>query len=158
MPKYGQSFYTFMTFSTMHLGLSYHENRLVEAGVWVLKKWRQSRALQQLSMSDYSKDQRETFLYKLSLQPGLELFRHVVFASSWQDQYAPFDSARSFVPRGEGAVSRAGQPLLGDSRKESEQQHREQRQMLEKRGRHQLWLEGQRGARRATHSCRIGRG
>ncbi|CAD7971071.1 unnamed protein product [Amoebophrya sp. A25] len=96
-PKYGNSFYSYITFSTMHLGLSYHENRLVEAGVWVLKKWRQSRALQQLSMSDYSNDLRESFLYKLSLQPGLNLFRHVVFVSSWQDQYAPFDSARAEV-------------------------------------------------------------
>ena len=68
----------------MHLGLSYTGNRLVEAGVWVLKKWRQSEALRQLSLSDVAtktatayEDLKGTFLYRLSVAPGLELFQHV---------------------------------------------------------------------------------
>lgn len=31
---------------------------------------------------------------KLSEQPGLEHFKHLIFVSSFQDQFAPFDSAR----------------------------------------------------------------
>lgn len=41
-----------------------------------------------------SKDFEQTALYRLSQARGLEFFKHVILVSSYQDQYAPFDSAR----------------------------------------------------------------
>jgi hypothetical protein len=34
------------------------------------------------------------FLYKLSKEKGLEHFKNIILISSYQDMYAPFDSAR----------------------------------------------------------------
>mmetsp|Transcript_31134 Transcript_31134/g.30585 ORF Transcript_31134/g.30585 Transcript_31134/m.30585 type:complete len:119 (+) Transcript_31134:1264-1620(+) len=61
--------------------------------MWLLKTWRKSRCLQQLRMGD-SKNLEECFLYKLSEMKGLSWFKHIVLVSSYQDSYAPFDSAR----------------------------------------------------------------
>lgn len=33
-------------------------------------------------------------LYRLSQQKGMDWFKHIILISSYQDQYAPFDSAR----------------------------------------------------------------
>lgn len=44
-------------------------------------------------MSD-SKNMEDTCLYKLSNAKGLLWFKNVALVSSYQDQYAPFDSAR----------------------------------------------------------------
>lgn len=33
-------------------------------------------------------------LFKLSKHPGLEWFKHLMLIGSYQDQYAPYDSAR----------------------------------------------------------------
>ena len=41
-----------------------------------------------------SKNMEETTIYKLSCAIGLSWFKNIVFVSSYQDQYAPFDSAR----------------------------------------------------------------
>lgn len=40
------------------------------------------------------KNLEECCLYKLSCLPGLNWFKNVALVSSYQDQYAPFDSAR----------------------------------------------------------------
>ena len=58
-----------------------------------LNKWKGSVSLKQIGMSD-NLDPKETFLYKLSQKAGLEWFKHIALISSYQDQYAPFDSAR----------------------------------------------------------------
>eukprot|EP00362_Geleiidae_sp_MMETSP1317_P000855 CAMPEP_0201282906 /NCGR_PEP_ID=MMETSP1317-20130820/7012_1 /ASSEMBLY_ACC=CAM_ASM_000770 /TAXON_ID=187299 /ORGANISM="Undescribed Undescribed, Strain Undescribed" /LENGTH=65 /DNA_ID=CAMNT_0047597213 /DNA_START=401 /DNA_END=598 /DNA_ORIENTATION=+ len=44
-------------------------------------------------MSD-NKETNQTFMMKLSLGKGLEWFKHIAFITSYQDQYAPFESAR----------------------------------------------------------------
>lgn len=44
-------------------------------------------------MTDAS-NARDCFIYKLSTLPGLEWFKHVALVSSYQDNYAPFESAR----------------------------------------------------------------
>jgi hypothetical protein len=44
-------------------------------------------------MSDNS-DMTKTFMFKLSEAKGLEWFKNVILVSSYQDSYAPFDSAR----------------------------------------------------------------
>lgn len=39
-------------------------------------------------------DLEQSFMYKLSQMKGLDWFQHIILASSYQDSYAPFDSAR----------------------------------------------------------------
>ena len=48
----GPFFFTYLTFSTMHLGLCYNVNRLVTAGVWLLKRVRDAPSLAQMALSD----------------------------------------------------------------------------------------------------------
>ena len=47
-------------------------------------------------MTDYDETGsiESCYLYKLSQERGLEWFKNVIFVSSYQDMYAPFDSAR----------------------------------------------------------------
>jgi Putative serine esterase (DUF676)/Protein FAM135 len=92
----------FMTFSSPHLGYMYHSSTVVSAGMWFLKKLKKSLSISQLTMTD-SPDPEESFLVKLSLLPGLEWFKHIAFVSSYQDSYAPFESAR--VEVGQDAAS-----------------------------------------------------
>ena len=70
-------------------------------GLWALKTWKSSVSLNQLALSD-AKEIKYCYLYELShkdviklLLQGLELFQNVVFVSSHQDSYAPFESARA---------------------------------------------------------------
>jgi len=77
-------FYTYMSLSSPHLGYMYNSNKLFDAGMWFLKKWRKSKCLVQLSMSDH-KNMEETVLYKLSTTSGLQHFKNVVLISSFQD-------------------------------------------------------------------------
>merc|ERR1711977_235005 len=92
LQEYASKMYTFLTFSSPHLGYSKTSMSLFNTGFWLLKKWRKSTCLEQLSLTDNS-DVRETFMFKLSKTRGLEFFRNVVLVSSYQDQYAPFESA-----------------------------------------------------------------
>jgi len=93
LEEYSEKFFSYLSLSSPHLGYMYNSSRLFDAGMWVLKKWRKSKCLQQLSMSD-DKNMEETCLYKLSCQKGLSWFKNVALVCSYQDQYAPFDSAR----------------------------------------------------------------
>jgi hypothetical protein len=86
--------FTFLSFSTPHLGIFQDKISLFNTGFWVLKKWKQSTFLQQISMADHE-DPRQTLLYKLSQARCLEHFQTVVFMSSVEDQYGPFRSARA---------------------------------------------------------------
>jgi len=63
-------FYTYMSLSSPHLGYMYNSSKLFDAGMWFLKKWRKSKCLLQLSMTD-AKDTEQTALYKLSQASGL---------------------------------------------------------------------------------------
>ncbi len=82
-----------MSLSSPHLGYIYSKSNLVDAGMWILKKWKKSKSLEQLSLSDTS-DLSESCLFKLSESPGLNWFKHVYLVSSHQDFYAPFESTR----------------------------------------------------------------
>jgi hypothetical protein len=85
--------YMFMTFASPHLGFMYSSSKIVSAGLWVLRKWRKSMCLKQLTMTD-DKDLRQTFIYNLSKTSCLDNFHKVIFAGSCQDTYSPYDSAR----------------------------------------------------------------
>jgi len=77
-------FYTYISLSSPHMGYMYNSNKLFDAGMWFLKKWRKSKCLMQLSMTD-SKNIEETALFKLSTFNGLCYFKNVVLVSSFQD-------------------------------------------------------------------------
>lgn len=93
LEKYSGLMHSYISLSTPHLGVVGKSNKLVEIGLWFLKKWNKSTSLTQLSMSD-SPDRSKSYLFKLSNQPGLNHFRYIVLLSSHQDSYAPFESAR----------------------------------------------------------------
>ncbi len=89
LSKYQNKMYTYLSLGSPHLGYQYSDSKLIEAGIWLLKKWRKSKSLAQLS----DNSDKSTFLVRLSLSPGLAWFQQVVLVSSFQDQYVPFDSA-----------------------------------------------------------------
>jgi predicted alpha/beta hydrolase family esterase len=93
LEKYKDKFHGFMTLCSPHLGYMYKSSKVFDTGMWFLKKWKKSIVLNQLGMTD-SKNIEQTTIYLLSQQPGLEWFKHIILVSSFQDQYAPFDSAR----------------------------------------------------------------
>lgn len=65
-----------------HLGYMYKSGKLFSTGMWVLKAWKKSIVLNQLSMTD-SKVMEQTAIYELSQTKGLEWFKHVVLLSSF---------------------------------------------------------------------------
>lgn len=82
-----------MSLSSPHLGYMYSTSKLVDAGLWILKKWKKSKSLEQLCLTD-NPNLTETCLYKLSEFSGLNWFKHIYLISSHQDLYAPFESTR----------------------------------------------------------------
>ena len=93
MGKFRERFFTFLSLSGPHLGTLYSTSSLVNMGMWLIQKWKKSSSLLQMSLRDHQ-DVRQTFLYKLSLKPGLQYFKNVLFVGSHQDHYVPYHSAR----------------------------------------------------------------
>jgi len=93
LAEYSGKMHLFMTLSSPHLGYMYNSSKIIDAGMWILKKWKKSVSLIELSMTD-DEDPEKTYLYKLSTKKGLGWFKNLALVSSYQDQYAPFDSAR----------------------------------------------------------------
>ncbi|EEA04698.1 uncharacterized protein CMU_037630 [Cryptosporidium muris RN66] len=96
LKQFKQNFFLFWTLSTPHLGYLSSSSKLVNVGVWLMKKWKNSPCLTQLTLSD-SYNIEETYLYKLAIENShyLSSFKYIVFCSSHQDMYAPYDSARA---------------------------------------------------------------
>ena len=93
LSKYKDLMYTYFSLSSPHLGYMYSSSKLVGAGMWFLKQWKGAESLKQLSMTDESVPE-DTFIFKLSKLEGLKWFKNVGLISSFEDQYAPYDSAR----------------------------------------------------------------
>lgn len=93
LPEYHAKLFTYCSLSSPHLGYMYAANTLFKTGLWVAKKIRKSECLHQLSMTD-KLDKEDAFISELARTPGLEHFCYVALVSSYQDQYAPFESAR----------------------------------------------------------------
>lgn len=93
LENYASKMHMYISLSSPHLGYMYNSSKIIDAGMWFLKKWRKSKCLQQLSMSEHT-NLRQCFLYELSSKKGLGWFKHIMLVSSYQDQYAPYDSAR----------------------------------------------------------------
>ena len=109
---FSSKFHTYLSLSGPHLGTMYNNSNLgkvikikksglyklyiffsVNAGMWVMQRWKKSGSLQQLALKDHS-DIRQTFMYKLSENSNLHLFKSVLLAGSSQDKYVPIHSAR----------------------------------------------------------------
>mmetsp|Transcript_28794 Transcript_28794/g.51242 ORF Transcript_28794/g.51242 Transcript_28794/m.51242 type:complete len:664 (+) Transcript_28794:22-2013(+) len=93
LDKLKLNFYSYISLFSPHLGCFGSSNGLVNAGMWVLRRFTHSPCLDQLSLSD-AEDLHNTFLYTLSCLPGLNWFKNVVLISSIQDGYVPLESAR----------------------------------------------------------------
>ena len=65
LQDYSSKMKTFMSFSSHHLGFMYNSSTIIDAGIWFLKKWKKSKSLKQLTMSD-ARRYEDTFIYKLS--------------------------------------------------------------------------------------------
>ncbi|VDN51093.1 unnamed protein product [Dracunculus medinensis] len=72
-----------------------HSMRVLKAlfpGIAFVQWWKNSISLEQLSLRD-SDSVRETFLYRLSLNNSLGLFKYVLLVGSYNDAYVPYHSA-----------------------------------------------------------------
>ncbi|CAE7775115.1 fam135b [Symbiodinium sp. CCMP2456] len=93
LQEFKDKMFTFITFSSPHVGYFLKNISLFHLGLKVLQSWRGSQCLTQLSMAD-ADDPRQTMIYK---PPGLfriQYFQNVVLVSCASDSYGPFDSAR----------------------------------------------------------------
>ncbi|TNN15086.1 hypothetical protein EWB00_001646 [Schistosoma japonicum] len=93
MEPYLSKLHTFLSLSGPHLGTVYNSSGLINMGIWVMQKIKKSESLSQLRMRD-DQDLRNTYLYRLSTSPGLDLFRYVLLVGSPQDRYVPYHSTR----------------------------------------------------------------
>ncbi|PFH32608.1 serine esterase (DUF676) protein [Besnoitia besnoiti] len=109
---YGSHFFLYLSLSSPHFGFVKSKSRLVSIGVWLLKKWRKSLCLQQLTLSD-AKDYASTFLYRLSRRPGLNEFRHICLVASSQDTYAPLQSAAILLQQPRAHSHASSMPAVG---------------------------------------------
>lgn len=50
--EYKDKFHTFMSFSSPHIGYKVNASSVIEAGIWVLQKVKNSICLRQLTMSE----------------------------------------------------------------------------------------------------------
>jgi len=44
--------HSFLSLSSPHLGYLYNNNKIIDAGIWILKKLKNSKSLDQLTMVD----------------------------------------------------------------------------------------------------------
>ena len=110
LAAFSSKFHTYLSLSGPHLGTMYNNSNLgqynvlcskftdlylslVNAGMWVMQRWKKSGSLQQLALKD-SSDIRKIFMYKLCENSNLHLFKNVLLAGSSQDKYVPLHSAR----------------------------------------------------------------
>jgi len=61
---YSSKMHLFMTFSSAHLGYM-NSSRLIDTGMWLMRQWKRSKCLQELSLAD-APDIKDSFIFKLS--------------------------------------------------------------------------------------------
>lgn len=102
LEKFKSLFHSFVTLSSPHLGYCYSNSKLIDVGLWLINNWQKCESILQLTMQDIPANSNpkakfnieDTFLYKLSLEKGLEWFKKLTFLASRQDLYVPYFSAR----------------------------------------------------------------
>ena len=75
LKEFSDRFCSFISFSSPHLGFLYGSSNLVDAGLWVMKKFMKIQSINQLSLKDAKKIE-DCFLYKLS---KMEVINFVFF-------------------------------------------------------------------------------
>jgi hypothetical protein len=97
--------HTLITLNSPHLGLCYNQRAanwgtknevtslIVCLGIQILQFWKNSKSLEQLTMRDAPNFQ-DTFLYKLSANGALALFKTVILVGSYLDVYVPLHSGK----------------------------------------------------------------
>ncbi|KAL8450266.1 hypothetical protein Emag_003289 [Eimeria magna] len=110
----GSRFHSYLSLSSPHFGYLKGRSRLVSLGLWVLKKWRKSLCLQQLTLSD-SRDARQCLLYRLSRCDCLGLFKYVCLVASTQDTYAPLHSAAMLPMHHQETAAAAAAAAAGEA-------------------------------------------
>ncbi|XP_044511003.1 protein FAM135B-like isoform X2 [Mangifera indica] len=111
MEPYLRHLYTYVSLSGPHLGYLYSSNSLFNSGLWLLKKFKNTQCIHQLTLTD-NPDLQKTFFYKLS-KKTLENFRHIILLSSPQDGYVPYHSARiELCPAASWDYSKRGKVFL----------------------------------------------
>ncbi|GAB2292886.1 hypothetical protein Dimus_027113 [Dionaea muscipula] len=93
MEPYLRYLHTYVSVSGPHLGYLYSSNSLFNSGLWILKKFKNTRCIHQLTFTD-DPDLYNTFFYKLCQQKTLDNFKNIILLSSPQDGYVPYHSAR----------------------------------------------------------------
>ncbi|ETO12547.1 hypothetical protein RFI_24829, partial [Reticulomyxa filosa] len=73
--------HTFISLAVCHCGYLFGRSRALQAGFWVMRSWKKSLALSQLSLTDHD-NPRKTFVYQLSMKPGLEYFKNVLLCKT----------------------------------------------------------------------------
>ncbi|CAM9747165.1 unnamed protein product [Ectocarpus sp. 4 AP-2014] len=108
MVPYLTSMQCFVTLACPHLGQTSTPLSFFKTGAWAVRKLTGLQVLHELDLDD-ADDPRETALYRLSLSPGLERFRTIVFAANPRDGFVPLHSASVRTPpEGDAAGSSAG--------------------------------------------------
>lgn len=79
---YSKQMYSYMSLGSPHLGYIKTYSALVDTGFWMIRRWKKSIPLMELSQED-AKEPNETFLYRLSGEEGLGWFRNVVLCGSY---------------------------------------------------------------------------
>ena len=82
LEKYKDKFHGYLTLCSPHLGYMYKSSKLITTSMWVLKSWKKSTVLNQLTMTD-NKTIEQTALYRLSQVKGTEWFKHIILISSY---------------------------------------------------------------------------
>eukprot|EP00638_Chattonella_subsalsa_P019391 CAMPEP_0117886540 /NCGR_PEP_ID=MMETSP0950-20121206/20430_1 /TAXON_ID=44440 /ORGANISM="Chattonella subsalsa, Strain CCMP2191" /LENGTH=466 /DNA_ID=CAMNT_0005743905 /DNA_START=57 /DNA_END=1457 /DNA_ORIENTATION=- len=85
--------HSFISLSSPHLGCPYSASHVIKTGMWAIRKFMKIKVLEELELKDHEVP-TETYLYRLSLMPGLRYFKHLVLVSAHQDKYVPSYSAR----------------------------------------------------------------
>ena len=93
LEEFKDKFWLYLSLSSPHLGYVFSDSTLIKTGIWVLKRWKGSKSLEQFTQND-NKDLNETCLYKLSEYNGLNWFKYIYLLSSHQDNYSPYESSR----------------------------------------------------------------
>jgi hypothetical protein len=93
LEKFKDKFWMYISLSSPHLGYAFSESTLIKTGIWFLKRWKNSKCLEQFLQND-NINLDETCIYKLSNYDGLNWFNYVYLLSSHQDNYSPYESSR----------------------------------------------------------------
>ncbi|CAK76768.1 unnamed protein product (macronuclear) [Paramecium tetraurelia] len=99
LSKYKDKMFTYLSLGSPHLSYTLSSSKVVDTGLWFIRKWKKCICLNQLTLND-SSNPFETCLYKLSTYEGLGWFTNIALMSSYQDTYSPFESARIQRPKG----------------------------------------------------------